>query len=157
MAKLNYLFYLSKYYEFLDTWTLSIQKKPERFIQIFHHIGAVLIMGMGVMTRNDPHWIFVVFNSLVHTVMYFYYFLAALRVDVRAIKKWITRLQILQFVSGILLCCFYYRIPGFCSDRNGPALISTVLLQLYVLAVLALFLQFYAESYRRRPAKPKQV
>jgi hypothetical protein len=35
------LFYLSKYYEFLDSWILVLQGKDPIFLQIYHHAGVV--------------------------------------------------------------------------------------------------------------------
>ena len=37
-------FYLSKYYEFIDTWIILLKDKKPMFLQTFHHAGIVLLM-----------------------------------------------------------------------------------------------------------------
>lgn len=32
-----YIFYLSKYYEFVDTFILVLRKKPVIFLHVYHH------------------------------------------------------------------------------------------------------------------------
>ncbi len=40
--RIIYLFYLSKYYEFFDTFLLYLNGKDPIFLQKYHHIGAVI-------------------------------------------------------------------------------------------------------------------
>jgi hypothetical protein len=35
------IFYISKYYEFLDTWVLVMKGKAPSFLQIYHHVGCI--------------------------------------------------------------------------------------------------------------------
>eukprot|EP00484_Ammonia_sp_Unknown_P020923 CAMPEP_0197030512 /NCGR_PEP_ID=MMETSP1384-20130603/9736_1 /TAXON_ID=29189 /ORGANISM="Ammonia sp." /LENGTH=210 /DNA_ID=CAMNT_0042459885 /DNA_START=22 /DNA_END=651 /DNA_ORIENTATION=+ len=72
----NYLFYLSKYYEFVDTYILVYKGKQPSFLQKFHHIGAVLSMWIIITTHSHTGYIFVIPNSFIHSIMYFYYALS---------------------------------------------------------------------------------
>jgi hypothetical protein len=36
------VFYISKYYEFLDTWVLVMKGKAPSFLQIYHHVSCIL-------------------------------------------------------------------------------------------------------------------
>eukprot|EP01083_Nonionella_stella_P197633 726444_1 len=40
----SYLFYLSKYWEFIDTWIVIARGRRPIFLQEYHHIGAVIGM-----------------------------------------------------------------------------------------------------------------
>jgi hypothetical protein len=42
---LLYLFYLSKYWEFFDTWIHYLKGRRPSYFQVYHHTGAVLMMG----------------------------------------------------------------------------------------------------------------
>lgn len=44
------IFYISKYYEFIDTWILVLKGKKASFLQTYHHSGIVLTM-YGAVTR----------------------------------------------------------------------------------------------------------
>ena len=41
LGRLGYLFYLSKYYEFVDTMILVVKQKKVSVLQSYHHAGAV--------------------------------------------------------------------------------------------------------------------
>jgi len=43
MGRLAFLFYLSKYYEFVDTIILVVKRKPVSVLQTYHHAGAVRV------------------------------------------------------------------------------------------------------------------
>lgn len=50
---------------------------------------------------SPPIWLFCIFNSLIHTLMYFYYTLSTVSIPVpTALKRSLTSLQITQFVVG---------------------------------------------------------
>jgi hypothetical protein len=44
MGRLGFLFYLSKYYEFLDTAILIVKQKKVSLLQSYHHAGAVRVL-----------------------------------------------------------------------------------------------------------------
>ncbi|XP_023340269.1 elongation of very long chain fatty acids protein AAEL008004 isoform X2 [Eurytemora carolleeae] len=90
-------------------------------------------------------------NMLVHVIMYFYYFLAAAGVKRELLwwKKYLTGLQMVQFVAVILHAMF----PLVLSDCNYPKEMSFIIIfngALY----FVLFWKFYKKSYSITPSKP---
>lgn len=116
LAFFGWLFYLSKFYEVLDTVIILAKGKRSSTLQTYHHAGAMMCMWAGIRYMAAPIWIFTIFNSLIHAAMYFYYTLTALsvRVPVR-VKRSLTTLQIVQFIIGCSLAalhmCVYYSMP----------------------------------------------
>ena len=96
--KVIYLFYISKYYEFGDTFLLYLNGKTPIFLQKYHHIGAVISWHLMYTYKVDMIWMASLLNSFVHTVMYSYYLGCLLKIDkFRVVKKYITSLQLIQF------------------------------------------------------------
>ena len=94
-----YLFYLSKYYEFIDTVILVAKNRHVSLLQSYHHTGAVLTMFLLYKAGTIGVWIFVIFNSFIHTIMYFYYALTTMGINPPG-KQMITSAQITQFLIG---------------------------------------------------------
>ena len=111
-----YFYYVSKYYELLDTFlpVLVHGRVPRHFgMHVFHH-GAVLFMAWGyVEYRQTLAFGGLVANTGVHVVMYAYYALADLKLETRW-KKYVTYVQILQFSVSFLL------LAVSCSGAFGP-------------------------------------
>jgi len=144
-----YIFYLSKFYEFFDTVIIVLKQKPLIFLHVYHHfITAVLIF---VMMDNEVvvAWIAIAANALVHVPMYYYYAVSAMGINVWW-KKYITKLQIFQFVADILGNCigFYYHLTTnfSCSGVIGSWLFGQAIL----LSFLVLFINFYSKTYKNR-------
>ena len=110
-------FYYSKYVEYLDTAWLVLKGKNVSFLQAFHHFGAPWDVYLGIRLQNEGVWIFMFFNSFIHTIMYTYYGLTAAGYKIKA-KPLITAMQISQFMGGFILVWDYINIPCFRSD-NG--------------------------------------
>ncbi len=118
LAFYGWLFYLSKFYEVLDTIIILAKGKKSSFLQTYHHAGAMMCMWAGIRYMAPPIWMFVLVNSGLHALMvsfylqsnslltltewkYTYYTLTALGVKVpRGLKRTLTTLQIVQFVVG---------------------------------------------------------
>lgn len=118
LAFWGFWFYLSKFYEVLDTFIIVAKGKRSSTLQTYHHTGAMLCMWAGIRFMSPPIWMFVWINSTIHTMMvcyrlifndpvgpdfcqYTYYTFAALGVQVpQRIKRTLTTLQILQFLIG---------------------------------------------------------
>ena len=69
----SYLFYLSKYWEFIDTWIVIARGRRPIYLQEYHHVGAVIGMWSITVTKASVGYLFVVQNSFIHTIMYTYY------------------------------------------------------------------------------------
>ncbi|SPQ22920.1 5793f46f-7ded-4739-9027-b1e21ef08ef9 [Thermothielavioides terrestris] len=101
LAFYGWLFYLSKFYEVFDTLIILAKGKLSSTLQTYHHAGAMLCMWAGMRYMAVPIWIFVCFNSFIHSIMYTYYTATALNIRVPMfIKRTLTSLQITQFVLG---------------------------------------------------------
>lgn len=66
---LTWLFYLSKFYEVLDTAIILAKGKKSPLLQTYHHAGAMLTLFAGSKYKATPIWLFVVFNSFIHSIM----------------------------------------------------------------------------------------
>ena len=78
-------FYISKFYEVLDTAIILLKGRPSSLLQSYHHAGAMMCMwaGISISTNLD----FVVFNSFIHSLMYFYFSLSCLKIRVPNFSK----------------------------------------------------------------------
>lgn len=142
--KVIYLFYLSKYYEFFDTFLLYLNGKSPIFLQKFHHIGAVVCWHLPYVYKVDGIWIPSIANSFVHTIMYSYYLGCLLKINqVRFIKRYITSLQLTQLFIPNFFGLYYYAPP--IETTFNYNLIK--LFVGYVSVLVVLFSQFYYTNY----------
>lgn len=142
-----YYFYLSKYYEFFDTFLLYLNGKTPIFLQTYHHIGAVLSWHLLYVYKIDGVWMSTICNSFVHTIMYSYYLGCLLKINqVRFIKRYITSLQIAQ-----LLCGHYHIIVKYKPPVETYFNYSILLLtEIYVCVLVMLFAHFYYNTYMKQ-------
>ena len=69
LAFYGWLFYISKFYEMVDTAIILTKGKKSSVLQTFHHAGAMLCMWAGIRYMSPPIWMFVCINSFLHTIM----------------------------------------------------------------------------------------
>lgn len=101
LAYYGWIFYLSKFYEVLDTFIILAKGKLSSTLQTYHHAGAMMCMWAGMRYMSAPIWMFVLVNSFIHSLMYFYYTLTAFSIRVPTpIKRTLTSMQITQFLVG---------------------------------------------------------
>ncbi|KAH8783331.1 GNS1/SUR4 family protein [Diaporthe sp. PMI_573] len=101
LAFYGWIFYLSKFYEVLDTLIILAKGKQSSVLQTYHHAGAMMCMWAGMRYMSPPIWMFVFVNSGIHAMMYTYYTLSAFSIRVPVfIKRTLTSLQITQFLIG---------------------------------------------------------
>lgn len=144
-------FYLSKYVEYLDTVFLIVAQKHVSTLQYFHHLGAAPVMWILHRYRNADGWIFVVFNSFIHTWMYFYFASAALGKAVGAVRPLITFSQLAQFVWGVLLTSLYLHLD--CYRSNLKLFIGWYFVTWYTMLLFILFSHFFVQSYILAPKR----
>lgn len=65
----GWIFYLSKFYEVLDTFIILAKGKYSSTLQTYHHAGAMMCMWAGMRYMASPIWIFCLFNSFIHALM----------------------------------------------------------------------------------------
>lgn len=152
IGRLAFLFYLSKYYEFVDTMILVVKQKKVSILQSYHHAGAVLVMWGLCYTQATSVVVFVGLNSAIHTVMYTYYLLCACGLRLPG-KSCITTAQIIQFFLGIFGTLKMFLMGETC--QTYPQQIALGAAHAYVVPLIALFANFYIKSYTTKPAKKK--
>lgn len=153
-----YLFYLSKFYEIIDTLIILMKGKQASLLQSYHHAGAILCMWAGVRFASPPIWIFVVFNSFIHSIMYFYFTLCCLKIRVpMGFKQALTTLQIIQFVvgGGLAILHMFVSYTDILKGTtqgcigNGEEALAIYMNVLYLTPLTLLFAAFYVDSYRK--------
>lgn len=155
----GWLFYVSKFYEVLDTIIILLKGRPSSLLQSYHHAGAMMCMWAGIRYQSPPIWIFVVFNSFIHSLMYFYFSLSCLKIKVpNLFKRLLTSMQITQFVVGGSLAVFHSFV--WFTDTTTNSLINCIstpdqalpiLINVsYLTPLTGLFAAFYIESYIKR-------
>jgi fatty acid elongase 3 len=146
-----YVFYVSKYYELLDTIIMVLRKRPLSFLHVYHHCVVLPLFWMYLRTSMVIHFILVVANSFVHVFMYYYYAVSALGYRVWW-KQHLTMAQIVQFVIDLTatypFVYFYFRHPKGCSGSMRAFIFG----QLVGISFCYLFWDFFRKSYRT----PKQ-
>lgn len=69
LAYFGWIFYLSKFYEVVDTAIILAKGKKSSTLQTYHHAGAMMCMWAGIRYMAAPIWIFALVNSGIHTMM----------------------------------------------------------------------------------------
>lgn len=139
-------FYLSKYYEFFDTFFLYLKGKNPIYLQKYHHIGAVLAWHLSYTNKVDCIWIPSIANSFVHAIMYTYYLGSMLKVKhVSYIKQHITNIQLTQLIGTMFLCNYYYTPPNE-SIKNYYVILFV---NIYNSVLIMLFIDFYNKNYKK--------
>jgi len=165
----SYIFYLSKFYELLDSYLLVLKKKPLLFLHVFHHTVMPFVCWAGLEGKwCMALWTSTFWNSLVHVIMYYYYFISTIGYNPWW-KKYLTILQIYQFVSGVLYTYvfFSYYFTGFeyVTDGHTTSLsfkqgctgdLGAIIFMFAVNnSFLFLFSKWYVDNYSTgRPKRP---
>ncbi|KAM0748392.1 elongase of fatty acids ELO [Meredithblackwellia eburnea MCA 4105] len=155
---INYYF---KYWELFDTVFLVLKKKPLQFLHVFHHTATAALCFTQLNGRTSVSWVPIVANLTVHVFMYYYYLVTAAGGKVWW-KKYLTTMQITQFVVDLFVVYFatysyfvaeYFPgvLPsmGTCAGTEGAAVFGCALLTSY----LFLFIAFYKKTYNSAAAK----
>jgi len=148
-------FYFSKFIDFLDTIFFLLRKKQEQIsgLHVFHHGYMPISIFLFFRFAPGGHGAMIAFlNTIVHTVMYFYYMVAAMGSQYQKYlwwKKYLTKLQMVQFVLTVYHCFKLLFI-----DCNYPHFFVW-LLGGQAIFFFALFMNFYRSAYIQRAANQK--
>jgi hypothetical protein len=145
------VFYISKYYEFLDTWILVLKGKEPSFLQVYHHTGIAFTMWGGVLSQSSWLVYVVLFNSVIHTFMYTYFFIKTIspKTEIKA-AKYLTMAQIGQFFTGIALSSGVVVMGETCSVFASTRFMVR-LIHVYAYGLIALFISFASRKYKKKP------
>ncbi|XP_063705875.1 very long chain fatty acid elongase AAEL008004-like [Culicoides brevitarsis] len=152
-ARAFYWYFLAKISELLDTVFFVLRKKDKQisFLHLYHHTGMPMISWGCTKYFPGGHAAFIgMVNSMVHIVMYFYYFLSALGPQWQKYlwwKKYITTMQMIQF--GL---CFLHSAQLLWNDCGFPRW-SIFFTLPNAIFFYFLFNDFYQKSYKARQDK----
>jgi len=144
----SHLFYVSKYYELLDTVFVVLRKKPLTLLHVWHHCSVVYVCWLANQHQIVMGWITCYQNCLIHIIMYYYYAVQSLQKRDFWWRRYLTSLQIVQFVIDICSSMpfpyfFYNNIP--CKGTIESWLVANVT----GFSFFLLFLNFYYQNYRK--------
>lgn len=148
MVHVHWLYFMSKLVDFIDTIVFALRKKDNQItlLHVFHHASIVLYAWVATKYYPGGQTFFAcMLNSLVHTIMYGYYGLAALGPAVQKYlwwKRYITMIQLIQFASVIVHAIVNLLQPSCPYPKK-----FVVAYTLYTCVIAGLFLDFYRRSY----------
>jgi len=153
-----YINYIFKFYELLDTYFMAFSKKNLEFLHVYHHSATFWLCFTQLHGNTSVQWFVISLNLFVHVLMYYYYARAAMGVQVWW-KKYLTTLQIVQFLLDlyIVFYCTWIHFGGIyfpeiagnsdCYGTEFAAFVGCAILSSY----LGLFVQFFIQTYSKRP------
>ncbi|XP_064544197.1 very long chain fatty acid elongase F-like [Drosophila montana] len=147
-------YFLNKVLDLLDTVFFVLRKSYKQItvLHVYHHV--LMVFGVYWWVRlcgvGGQYMMTGFFNSFVHTVMYFYYFISAMYPELKSSlwwKKYITRIQIGQFILLFMQAALVLLFNPTCEFP-----MSMQYLQLFQSSLMtAMFGNFYYHAY----VKPK--
>ena len=139
------LFVWSKYAELIDTVFLVLRKKPVSFLHWFHHATVLMYCWHASQYEMPTGIFFAAMNYIVHSIMYFYYFLAAVMKPPRW-SKFVTVLQIAQMFAGMFITAYHYFLLNHVPNCDGSYQNIAAAFVMYT-AYMVLFVQFFVGRY----------
>lgn len=143
IARIYVLFYLQKYFEFIDTWFFILRKSSRQvtFLHLFHHSSITIVVGTILpFDYNGDMYLPILLNSANHTAVYLHYLLASL-----GIASWwapyITSMQLVQFCLIFGQSLLSYRVGPTCGSPD----FAKVLMILYMGSLNALFGNYFLQ------------
>jgi len=141
------MFVLSKVPELGDTVFIVLRKQKLIFLHWYHHVTVLVYCWYSFSEYTAPARWFVVMNFVVHSLMYSYYALKAMRIRVaRSVAMVITSLQLLQMVVGCLVnyTAFTFKTKGMsCGVSETNLRLSLLMYSSYFI----LFARFFYNAY----------
>jgi len=162
---INYIF---KYIELVDTFLLALRGKDIPFLHSYHHAATLVLCWSQLWAQSCIQWLPIVINLLVHVIMYGYYTLHALRLNIWW-KKYLTTLQIVQFVVALTGCvaAFATRTAALrlhilpaaqygCVGSDLGAVVGVVIIASYLYLFIILFQAKYTKPTSAKAAPQQQ-
>ena len=152
-----YLFIMSKLPELVDTLFIVLRKQELIFLHYYHHASVLIYCWYSYHHFAASGRWFMNMNYLVHSLMYSYYALKAMKINVpKQVALLITTGQIAQMIFGC-----YVNYVAYQTKRSGKACkITDENIQssfVMYLSYFVLFAHFFANSYifgkKNKPAR----
>ncbi|TGZ51829.1 Elongation of very long chain fatty acids protein [Temnothorax longispinosus] len=150
MSRGAWWYFFSKIIELLDTVFFVLRKKQNQitFLHVYHHtITAVFSWCYLKFLPGEQGVIIGFLNSLVHVIMYSYYFIAALGPKYKKYlwwKKYMTWIQLVQFALMLV-----YLVLTLILDCRTPKAL-TYFFTIVVIIFMYLFSDFYRQAYKKK-------
>ncbi|XP_014478533.1 PREDICTED: elongation of very long chain fatty acids protein AAEL008004-like [Dinoponera quadriceps] len=144
ICRLTWYYFLLKIVDWLDTIFFILKKKQNNvsFLHLYHHSAVVLGTWIGVKYVPGGQAILLgILNTFIHAIMYTYYLLSSMKINVQWWKKYLTQLQIIQF----LILTYQFSLI-FVVNCNYPQWIAIIAVTQNV-TMLLLFVDFYYKTY----------
>lgn len=157
----GWMFVMSKAPELGDTLFLVLRKRPVIFMHWYHH--ALTFVYAQITYSELQAWSrwSLALNLVVHTVMYAYFAVRALRIRTpRWVAKFITTIQIIQFIISVSIFTHLVWIKTYNTVLNCKASWNVLAIGgLMYLSYLYLFAVFFYNAYiaKRHPGKVQKV
>lgn len=149
-----WIFVLSKVIELGDTAFIILRKQKLLFLHVYHHFLTLIF---GFATVHEMSSVFLWFagmNFSVHSVMYSYYALRAMKIRIPTVVNMIiTSSQILQMVIGAAVGITAYTVRssgGPCDFSNYGIIFALVVYSSF----LVLFVHFFVQTYFVKKCTP---
>ncbi|XP_012542962.1 elongation of very long chain fatty acids protein AAEL008004 [Monomorium pharaonis] len=144
-------FFLLKILDYADTVVFVLRKKNNQVsgLHLYHHVSTLLLAWFGTRYYAVISFTLLTFtNCFVHTVMYTYYYLAAcgpnIQKTVAPVKRWITILQMTQFVVLVLYVLHQFVLDcGVVYTWVSLLFIANLIMNFYM------FYNFYQRTYNK--------
>jgi fatty acid elongase 3 len=141
-----FIFYVTKFWELLDTAVLVLRGKQLSLLHVLHHACVPWEIYSWLDSKMAVGVWGMLANSGVHILMYSYFAAALLGIRVPW-KKAITGIQIVQFCASFASLIPWFHLhrttPGGCT--GSPGLVVSCLCNG---AFLLLFVRFYVQTYQ---------
>eukprot|EP01012_Entosiphon_sulcatum_P040067 TRINITY_DN536_c0_g1_i1.p1 TRINITY_DN536_c0_g1~~TRINITY_DN536_c0_g1_i1.p1 ORF type:complete len:299 (+),score=71.70 TRINITY_DN536_c0_g1_i1:134-1030(+) len=153
------LFIYSKFPELFDTVFLVLQKKQVGFLQWFHHTTVLLYCWHAFHCQIAPGLWFASMNYTVHMIMYAYFAFmsmsnATLRSVAKKISPFITTLQLLQMVMGMVVTttsAYWHHSGETCAVDPANYRLGLIMYFSYFVLFALLFRDSYCTGKRKPP------
>ncbi|XP_058833223.1 elongation of very long chain fatty acids protein 7-like [Topomyia yanbarensis] len=159
MVEVSWYILFIKFVELLETILFVLRKKQSQvsFLHVYHHISTFFIayvfckyVGGSMLTFS------IVINSVVHIIMYSYYFMSASETKIfkflaSKVKKYITSIQLIQF--GLLTMNNFFGLQPGCNTCKP--FLAMYIPNIFIL--IYLFSSFYKKTYDTKRTAERKV
>ncbi|XP_012288732.1 elongation of very long chain fatty acids protein AAEL008004 [Orussus abietinus] len=149
VASMVWYYFLLKILDLADTVFFVLRKKQNQvsFLHVYHHTGMLAGTWAGVKYLAGGQVTFLgLINCFVHVIMYTHYLLTSLKMGRPWWKKYITQMQLMQFIAILL----HFSQLLWTENCGFPLWPAAVLIPQNLFMII-LFADFYYKTYIKKP------